>query len=257
MQGLMSPNRRGRIILKLLDVTKEEDVNRVLDEIVEEAGRIDLVICNAGMTYYQPAVEINTEDAKRLFEVNFWGAVYTAKAAARHMIPARKGKILMISSIVGEVSLPFSSIYSASKFAMRAFSDAARLELRPFDVDVVLVAPGAIASNIGVNNKDSLAHWDSGNSNYKPFAPLIEGIIEFDTNPEGRTPTKEFCEHVVAQVMPHGTVLRRQGPLEIFKGKLTTTIWILRMLPRGLSDWFLFRFSGIGAWRSGSFVTRY
>ena len=128
---------------------------------------------NAGAVYVQPAVELDTVDAKKLFEVNFWGSVYCTKAAARHMIPARSGKILQISSIAGEVSGPFASIYNASKFALRAYSDAARLELRPFNVDVGIVNPGVVKSRIGVNNKESLAHWDSSNSNYKDFAVLV------------------------------------------------------------------------------------
>lgn len=201
--------------------------------------------------YVQPATELNTADAKNLFEINFWGSVYCTKAVARHMIPVRKGKVLMISSVAGEVSGPFASIYNASKFAMRAYSDAARLELRPFNVDVVIVNPGVIKSRIGVNNKDSLANWDSTNSMYKDFAVLVQARVQFDIDQTDGTPTDEFCDYVTNKIMPYSgskaLVVRPVGPLEIFKGKISTTVWILRMLPRGVCDWFFFRFSGLAA----------
>jgi hypothetical protein len=83
----------------------------------------------------------------------------------------------------------------------------------------------------------------------------IEGRVNFDITQEGGTPTEEFSEYVVDKIMPYtgsrALVIRQVGPLEIFKGKLSTTIWILRMLPRGVCDWFFMRLSGIGWYAAG------
>ena len=117
------------------DVTDKEDVKQVFAKIVKDAGRIDLLVCNAGIGISGAAEFTSAEDYARQMEVNFMGAVCCALQAVPLMREQKSGRILFISSLAAIFPLPFQSFYSASKAAINAFSDALGLELRPFGVE--------------------------------------------------------------------------------------------------------------------------
>ena len=127
-----------------LDVTVDADIERVLDRIDGDTGRVDCVVNNAGYGQYGPLEDIPVNRLRRQFDVNVYGPHRLTRAVLPMMRAQEAGSIVNVSSVVGRVAVPGGGAYSASKFALEAMSDALRGEVDRFGVDVVLVEPGLI-----------------------------------------------------------------------------------------------------------------
>ena len=126
------------------DVTQEAQVNTAVAQILEREGRIDVLVNNAGFGI-SGAVEFTpAEDAKRLFDVNFFGMVNMNRAVIPVMRAQGSGRIVNLSSVAAPIPIPFQAYYSASKAAVNAYTMALANELRPFGVSVCAVQPGDI-----------------------------------------------------------------------------------------------------------------
>ena len=124
------------------DITDADAVERTVAAIEAEAGRIDLVVNNAGFGI-SGAVECTTpEEARRLFDVDFFGVVNVNHAVLPRMRRAGGGRIVHVSSVAAPVAIPFQAYYSAAKAAINAYSSALRCEVAPFGIDVCAVMPG-------------------------------------------------------------------------------------------------------------------
>jgi len=131
--------------LKLpLDVSQAESVKAAVDCALQRLGRIDVLVNNAGYALRGAVEEISDEQVRQLFDVNVFGMLRMIRAVAPHMRQQRTGRIINISSIGGKLSTPVNGTYCATKFAVEALSDALRLELAPFGIQVVLIEPGSI-----------------------------------------------------------------------------------------------------------------
>lgn len=136
-----------------LDVTDEESTRRCVESIIAQVGRIDVLVNNAGVnTATGPSVEVELDRYKSTFEANFFGLIRLTQHVAPHMMDRRRGQIIQIGSTVGLVPLPYAAAYAASKAAVHSFSETLGMELKGFNVDVTVVAPGAITSSIGEKN---------------------------------------------------------------------------------------------------------
>jgi NAD(P)-dependent dehydrogenase (short-subunit alcohol dehydrogenase family) len=130
----------------LLDIADEAQIAPACEQILDRTGgRIAALVNNAGINVNGPFEVVPITDWRKQFEVNFFGHLSVTKALLPALLAAR-GRIVNVGSVGGRMSLPFLGPYSASKFAMHAWSDAIRLELAPHGVRVVLVEPGAIAT---------------------------------------------------------------------------------------------------------------
>jgi NAD(P)-dependent dehydrogenase (short-subunit alcohol dehydrogenase family) len=133
------------VALKLpLDVTQTNSVNQAITLTLQQFGRIDVLINNAGYTMLGALEEVSEEQTQQVFDVNVFGVLRMIRAVVPHMREQRSGRIINISSIAGKLSTPVNGTYSATKFALEALSDALQMELAPFGIQVVLVEPGAI-----------------------------------------------------------------------------------------------------------------
>ncbi|WP_323674874.1 SDR family oxidoreductase [Halorubellus sp. PRR65] len=130
-----------------LDVTDDEQVAAVVERVVDEQGRIDCVVNNAGFAQFGPLEDVSTAAMERQFDVNAFGPHRLVRAALPHMREAGDGTIVNVSSVVGELSLPGSGAYAASKAAVESMSDALRAEVEEYGVDVAVVAPGPVESS--------------------------------------------------------------------------------------------------------------
>jgi NAD(P)-dependent dehydrogenase (short-subunit alcohol dehydrogenase family) len=130
-----------------LDVTDESQVAAVVERVVDEQGRIDCVVNNAGFAQFGPLEDVPTASVERQFDVNAFGPHRLVRAALPHMREAGDGTIVNVSSVVGKLSIPGSGAYAASKAALESMSDALRAEVEAFGVDVVVVAPGPVDSS--------------------------------------------------------------------------------------------------------------
>jgi NAD(P)-dependent dehydrogenase (short-subunit alcohol dehydrogenase family) len=127
------------------DVSNLEDMERLATTAIEEFGSLDTWVNNAGVSFYGRLTDVAIEDMRRLFEVNFWGTVYGSRAAVPRL-RGSGGALINIGSIVSDRAIPLQGAYSASKHAVKAFTDALRMELEEerAPVSVTLIKPSAI-----------------------------------------------------------------------------------------------------------------
>ena len=128
----------------ILDVTDETAVDRAVEHIVAEHGRLDAVVANAGVNASAPFEELPAKLARALMETNFWGAVHAARAALPVMRRQRYGVFCTIGSLGGLVGTPGEALYCASKHALEGFLESLQYEVAPFGIRLVLVEPGFI-----------------------------------------------------------------------------------------------------------------
>src|SRR6185437_12341549 len=134
-----------------LDVTKQASADEAIARVMNEAGRIDVLVNNAGIGMHGPIEECDDDEISAVFQTNVLGVVRMARAVAPQMRAQASGRIVNVSSVAGKVSSPFGGIYSASKHAVEAISDALHYELHPFGVRVAVVEPGGFATEFGAN----------------------------------------------------------------------------------------------------------
>ena len=126
-----------------LDVTSSDSVGRAVASVLALAGRIDVLINNAGIAAAGVSEAFTLEQAQALFDTNVFGILRTTRAVLPSMRRRRDGLVINVSSILGRVTFPFFGIYGASKFAVEALTESFRYELSQLGVDVVLVQPSA------------------------------------------------------------------------------------------------------------------
>jgi len=125
-----------------VDVTERLSVAALVRRTVEEYDAIDVLINNAGVGLFAPIVDGNLDNARHLFEANFWGAVNCIQAVTPYMTSQRRGHIVNVSSVAGHISPPHMGMYSASKHALAAVSDSLRVELSGNGIGVSTIYPG-------------------------------------------------------------------------------------------------------------------
>ncbi|WP_420174413.1 oxidoreductase [Luteococcus sp. OSA5] len=129
-----------------LDVTDDDSMVFFVQTVLAGAGRIDVLVNNAGKGGYGAVEDLPLEQGRAQFEVNLFGMARMVQLVVPTMREQRSGRIVNISSIGARIYEPFAAWYHASKFALEGFSDSLRLELRPFGIDVSIVEPGVVNS---------------------------------------------------------------------------------------------------------------
>ncbi|MEO9870321.1 SDR family oxidoreductase [Ekhidna sp.] len=130
-----------------LDASDKDDNEKMVDETMKKFGRVDVLVCNAGISMRALFEDVELEVFKQLMDINFYGAIYATKYALPHLLES-KGTIIAVSSINGWRSTPARTAYSSSKFAMQGFFEALRTEVMTRGVHVLVVCPGFTSSNI-------------------------------------------------------------------------------------------------------------
>jgi NAD(P)-dependent dehydrogenase (short-subunit alcohol dehydrogenase family) len=133
--------RPGAVDVLELDVTDDRSVAAAASTIVERAGRIDVVVNNAGVGAHGITEAFTVAQAQALFDVNVFGALRVNRAVLPHMRRQRSGLLIHVSSTLGRFVLPFSGLYSATKFALEALAESYRLDLMTSNVDSVIIEP--------------------------------------------------------------------------------------------------------------------
>lgn len=134
-----------------LDLTDEEGRASAVQTAEAWRGRVDILVNNAGISQRALALETTEETLRQLMEVNFFGTVALTKLIAPHMIARKSGQIVVVTSVTGQVATPLRSGYAASKHALHGYFDALRAELHETGVDVTLIMPGFVRTNISVS----------------------------------------------------------------------------------------------------------
>ena len=132
----------GRTLVVPTDVTDRLAVEALVRKTAEEFGRVDILVNNAGAGLFAPIAGGSPENMRRLFDVNFWGAVNCIQAAVPYMQGQARGHIVNVASIAAKITPPYMGMYSATKFALAAISDALRSELAGSGIGVSTIYPG-------------------------------------------------------------------------------------------------------------------
>jgi len=142
------------------DVSSSEDCKALIDKSLKAFGKIDILINNAGISQRSLAAETDMEVNKKLMGINFFGVVEVTKYALESMVKNKGGHIVVISSIVGKFGFPLRSGYAASKHALHGYFESLRAEISKDNINVTIVCPGRIKTNISVNalTKDGSKH---------------------------------------------------------------------------------------------------
>ncbi|PCI03804.1 MAG: short-chain dehydrogenase/reductase [Flavobacteriaceae bacterium] len=131
-----------------LDVRNPTTIATAVATVIKNEGKLDVLINNAGMGITGPIEETDTDEMRQLFDTNFFGAIDVIKAVLPQMRAQKSGLIINVTSIAGYMGLPFRGIYSASKGALELVTEALRMEVKQFGVQITNVAPGDFATNI-------------------------------------------------------------------------------------------------------------
>jgi NAD(P)-dependent dehydrogenase (short-subunit alcohol dehydrogenase family) len=213
-------DREGCHIAKL-DVTEQDDVDRVVDRIIEEEGHIDCLVNNAGFAQFGPLEDVPTEQVHRQFEVNVYGPHRLIRAVLPHMRDQEDGTIVNVSSVAGRLSFPGGGVYAGSKFAMEAMTDALRGEVAAFDVDAVLIEPGPVETQFTdraqreVDGGEDVMGIDRSDA-YETFYRVFDDTQTLGGGGLGAIPPERVAEDIVnaasstkpAARYPSGTVAR-------------------------------------------------
>ncbi|MER6948466.1 oxidoreductase [Nonomuraea sp. NPDC000554] len=155
-----------------MDVTNEADLERVVHTVLDEQGRIDVLVNNAGIGVYGAAEDVPMEQARNQFEVNVFGPARLIQLVLPHMRRQGSGTIVNVSSIAGEIALPLGAWYYASKHALEAYSDTLRQEVKRFGVNVVIIQPGIVKTEFDSGTTQGLRE-NSGKGAYRDVAEAM------------------------------------------------------------------------------------
>jgi NAD(P)-dependent dehydrogenase (short-subunit alcohol dehydrogenase family) len=159
----------------MLDVTSDESVERAVDEVMKQAGRIDLLVNNAGFGVAPAGAEESSLDqARAIFDTNFFGIVRMTRAVVPHMRRQRSGRIINIGSVLGFLPMPYMALYSATKHAVAGYSEALDHELRTMGIRVSVVEPAYINTPFDAN----LMKPDAPLAAYRDICARVEARVK-------------------------------------------------------------------------------
>lgn len=177
-EAATSAGLTGRIDVRRLDVCETDSFPSIVDQIIRDHGRIDVLVNNAGFPMAGFAEDIQLSELREQFETNFFGTVALTRAVLPIMRKQRSGHIIMVSSISGRIGQVGVSSYSASKFALEGWSEVLRIETRSLGIRVVLIEPGSFKTDIwdkGVKvGQVALSHDSPNKERARRFAEFVK-----------------------------------------------------------------------------------
>jgi NAD(P)-dependent dehydrogenase (short-subunit alcohol dehydrogenase family) len=184
-----------------LDVCDDASVERAVAEIEKSAGTVDVLVNNAGIAIAAVMEEITLVDLRRQFETNYFGLVRMSQRVLPGMRRKLSGRIINMSSIAGKLVSPLFGPYSSSKHAVEAVSDAMRLEVYPFGIEVVLIEPGYIPTSMNRNAAELSSAYAKG-AEQSPYKAVYQGFLSaWDKTTKSSHYTPEDCARVILRAV--------------------------------------------------------
>lgn len=209
------------------DVTKPEETKAAAQQVVEQAGQIDVLISNAGFGI-SGAIEFTTsEDAHRQMEVNFFGALNSVQAVLPYMRERKTGRIIFTSSVAAVLSIPYQGFYSASKAAINALALALQNEVRSFDIHVSVLMPGDVATGFTAAREKS----EEGSNAYGNIHKAVEAMEKDEQS--GMSPRH------MAKILYAIATSRRPAPQYIGGMQYKIFCFLDRLLPKRFVNWIV------------------
>ena len=168
-----------------LDVLDVDSIQKAISVIVKNEGKLDVLINNAGMGITGSIEDTPTNEMRKVFNTNLFGAIDVMKAVLPQMRKQKRGKIINVTSIAGYMGLPFRGVYSATKGALELITEATNMEVKQFGVKVVNVAPGDFATNISAGRYHTPVFESSAyKEKYQENLDLMNSHVDSGMNPE-------------------------------------------------------------------------
>jgi 1-acylglycerone phosphate reductase len=205
---------------------------------VEKVPHLDILVNNAGAAYSMPFSDLDIVEAKKLFDLNVWSYL-TVTQAFLPLLLESKGIIVNHSSSGSVLTIPFQSVYNASKAAIAMFSDTQRLELEPFGIRVVDLKTAAVKSNIINNQIDTKQPALPKDSMYQPAKEKIEKWLRGDDTLKDAMSAEQWGKFVVHDL------LKKKPQYVIWKGNQAWLAWIASLAPLGMFDGAIKKMTGL------------
>ena len=221
-----------------LDVTSDASIAKAVEEVENESGPVDLLVNIAGLAKPDALERQDFEDVELQFEVNAYGPLKLARAVAPGMRRRGWGRVVNLSSTNGFVVTPFMGAYSASKYALEALSDALRMELKPWGVEVVVVAPGAMKTAFAEKAQGVLRERISTSED--GWGGYLESFLESPLwGTDNATSPEKVAGFVARTALARRAPARRLATLDAIPAK------VMSVLPTAVRDAFFVRASGL------------
>jgi NAD(P)-dependent dehydrogenase (short-subunit alcohol dehydrogenase family) len=226
----MAPLAAAGARLIALDLTDDASIVAAVEQVRNDAGRLDVLVNNAGYGSYGAVEDVPLEEARRQFEVNLFGAARLIQLALPMMRAQNSGRIVNVSSIGGKFGTAFGAWYHATKHALEGLSDSLRMELIPFGIDVIVIEPGAIRTEWGGIAHESLLAR-SGDTAYGPYARRLAAMFRRATSSRLPSPPEK-----VANVIAEAVKARRSRTRYPVAGGASVFLFVRRVLSDRMFD---------------------
>lgn len=218
------------VIPIMMDVTDEAQVSAAVQRVIDEQGRLDVLVNNAGFAQYGPVEEVPIDAARYQFEVNLFGLGRLTQLVIPHMRAQGSGTIVNISSMGGRIYTPLGAWYHATKHALEGWSDCLRVELKPLGIDVIIIEPGSITTE---------------------FTEVVAQQSSELPSTSGASPYRELTDKV-ARTMADPDFIRRSSPPSVIADTILKALSASKPKSRYMAGylakpmWALRRFGGDG-----------
>ncbi|MEK6986492.1 MAG: SDR family oxidoreductase [Candidatus Thermoplasmatota archaeon] len=218
------------------DFLEEDAASTLVQEVLGRAGRMDVLVNNAGYALLGAVEDLRAEAVRRQFQVNVFAPVQLSRAVLPTMRAQRYGRIVNVSSMAGRVSVPLMGAYCASKFAREAFSDSLRAEAKPFGVRVSLVEPGPVATEF---NRTAVAASREILEARSPYRAVYQDYLD-DFSTLGAATPQQAARTILKAI-------RAARPRSRYRVRAREALLagIVQLVPKGAMDFATIRFMGL------------
>jgi len=213
-----------------MDVRDDDSVQRGIDFVLREAGRVDIAVCNAGYGLAGAVEDTTVEEAREQLDTNFFGVWRVVRRVLPHMRRQGGGHLVIVSSLAGLMGIPFQAAYSASKFALEGLAEALRMEVKPWGIHIVLIEPGDFRTGFTQSRVQTAAASASA------YAATFHRALAVMEKDERNGPPPDQLARLLERIIKHpsprlrytvGTPAQRSGAL------------LKRLLPGRLFEWLM------------------
>lgn len=220
-----------RFLTVALDVTDTASIEQAMSTVLQRFGAVDVLINNAGYGLVGPFEGTSVEQVRRQFDTNVFGLMNVTRAILPHFRERREGVIINVSSVGGRVTFPLYSCYHSTKWAVEGFSESLQFELKPFNIRVKLVEPGAIKTEFYDRSQDRVEA--------PAYQPFYDHTLERLQKAGEKAPGPEIVSRTLWQAATDNSWKMR------YPVNSSDVLWLRRLIPEGLFrafvGWYLMR----------------
>lgn len=220
----------------ILDVLSPESIQNAASKL----PNLDILVNNAGAEYLMPLLDLNTAEAKKIFDLNVWSYIEVTQAFLPLLLKSSHGGVVANhTSLASVTTVPFQGVYSASKAAIAMLSDTLRLELGALGITVVDMKTGLVRSNLIKNGQEAKPPRLPDTSFYIPARDIVEKALSQETFVGVGTPAPVWAKAVVKDL------LKKKPPTIIYRGEQAWLAWLVGFLPVGTFDGTVKKLTGL------------